>query len=67
MHDMYYAVYSGKISGNGKYTQKWQSYFEQTFGFKKTLLATSCTDAIEMCAMLADINGGDEMIVPSFT
>ncbi len=67
MHYMYDAVYSGKISGNGKYTQKCQSYFEQTFGFKKALLTTSCTDALEMCAILVDIKAGDEVIVPSFT
>ncbi len=67
MHYMYQAVYSGKISGNGLFTQKCQSYFEQTYGFKKTLLTTSCTDALEMCAILANINEGDEVIVPSFT
>lgn len=67
MHYMYQAVYSGKISGNGIYTKKCQAYFEQTYGFKKTLLTTSCTDALEMCAILADINPGDEVIVPSFT
>ena len=67
MHYMYQAVYSGKISGNGLFTQKCQAYFEQTYGFKKTLLTTSCTDALEMCAILADINAGDEVIVPSYT
>ena len=67
MHYMYQAVYSGKISGNGLFTQKCQAYFEQTYGFRKTLLTTSCTDALEMCAILADINAGDEVIVPSYT
>ena len=67
MHYMYQAVYSGKISGNGLFTQKCQAYFEQNYGFKKTLLTTSCTDALEMCAILADINAGDEVIVPSYT
>jgi len=67
MHYMYQAVYSGKISGNGIFTQKCQRYFEQTYGFKKTLLTTSCTDALEMCAILANITSGDEVIVPSFT
>ena len=67
MHYIYQAVYSGKISGNGLYTQKCQLYFEQTYGFKKVLLTTSCTDALEMCAILADISPGDEVIVPSFT
>lgn len=67
MHYMYQAVYSGKISGNGIFTQKCQSYFEQKYGFKKTLLTTSCTDALEMCAILANINPGDEVIIPSYT
>jgi len=61
------AVKSGKISGNGKYTKLCQQYFEKTFGFKKVLLTTSCTDALEMAAILADIKEGDEVIVPSFT
>ncbi len=61
------AVSSGKISGNGKYTQMCQAFFEKKYGFKKTLLTTSCTDALEMCAMLADIKSGDEVIIPSFT
>lgn len=61
------AVNSGKISGNGKYTQKCQKFFEETYGFKKCLLTTSCTDALEMAAMLANIEPGDEVIVPSFT
>jgi dTDP-4-amino-4,6-dideoxygalactose transaminase len=64
---MYQAVYSGKISGNGIFTQKCQNYFEQAYGFKKALLTTSCTDALEMCAILADIKPDDEIIVPSFT
>lgn len=67
MHYMYQAVYSGKISGNGLFTQKCQAYFEQTYGFTKVLLTTSCTDALEMCAILANINQGDEVIIPSFT
>lgn len=67
MHYMYQAVYSGKISGNGIYTKKCQQFFEEKFGFKKALLTTSCTDALEMCAILADIQPGDEVIVPSYT
>ena len=66
-HYIYDAVNSGKISGNGKYTQKCQSFFESKYGFKKCLLTTSCTDALEMAAILADIKEGDEVIVPSFT
>ncbi len=67
MHYMYQAIYSGKISGNGMFTQKCHGYFEQRFGFKKVLLTTSCTDALEMCAILADIKPGDEVIMPSYT
>ncbi len=67
MHYIYQAVYSGKISGNGIYTKKCQQYFADRFGFKKALLTTSCTDALEMCAILADIKPGDEVIVPSYT
>lgn len=67
MHYMYQAVYSGKISGNGMFTQKCQNFFEERYGFRKALLTTSCTDALEMCALLADIKPGDEVIIPSFT
>ena len=61
------AVKSGKISGNGMFTQKCQQFFEQRYGFKKCLLTTSCTDALEMAAILCDIQPGDEVIVPSYT
>ncbi len=61
------AVKAGKISGNGMFTQKCQAFFEQKYGFKKVLLTTSCTDALEMCAILANIQPGDEVIIPSFT
>jgi dTDP-4-amino-4,6-dideoxygalactose transaminase len=67
MHYMYQAVYSGKISGNGIFTKKCHDFFEKKYFFKKALLTTSCTDALEMTAMLADIKLGDEVIVPSFT
>lgn len=66
-HYMYQAVYTGKLSGNGVFTQKCQKFFEQKYGFKKTLLTTSCTDALEMCAILCDAGPGDEVIVPSYT
>lgn len=67
VHYIYDAVATGKISGNGKYTKLCQQYFEERWGFKKTLLTTSCTDALEMCALLLDIKPGDEVIVPSYT
>ena len=61
------AVRSMHISGNGLFTKKCQAFFEQKYGFKKCLLTTSCTDALEMCAILADIKQGDEVIIPSYT
>jgi dTDP-4-amino-4,6-dideoxygalactose transaminase len=67
MHYMYDAVNTGKLSGNGKYTKMCQEYFQTTFGFGKCLLTTSCTDALEMAAILLDIKAGDEVIMPSYT
>ena len=66
-HYMYEAVFAGKLSGNGKFTKACQSWFEQRYGFRKCLLTTSGTDALEMCAMLCDLKPGDEVIVPSYT
>lgn len=66
-HYIYDAVNSGKISGNGKYTKLCQEFFESRYGFKKVLLTTSCTDALEMAAILGNIEPGDEVIVPSYT
>lgn len=56
-----------QISGNGFYTKRCQRFFEDRYGFKKCLLTTSCTDALEMAAILCDIQPGDEVIVPSYT
>lgn len=64
---IYEAVGSGKLSGNGIFTQRCQQFFEQKYGFAKCLLTTSCTDALEMAAMLCDIEPGDEVIIPSYT
>jgi dTDP-4-amino-4,6-dideoxygalactose transaminase len=61
------AVASGKISGDGLFTNKCHQFFEDRYGFKKTLLTTSCTDALEMAAILCDIQPGDEVIAPSYT
>lgn len=66
-HYMYEAVHEGKLSGNGKFTKRCQHWFESRYGFKKTLLTTSGTDALEMCAMLCGLQPGDEVIVPSYT
>lgn len=56
-----------KLSGDGMFTKKCHTFFEERFGFKKCLLTTSCTDALEMSTLLADIKAGDEVIIPSFT
>ena len=61
------AVASGKISGNGKHTRLCQSFLEERYSFKKWLLTTSCTDALEMAAILVNIQPGDEVIMPSYT
>jgi dTDP-4-amino-4,6-dideoxygalactose transaminase len=66
-HYIEQAVRSGKISGNGFFTQKCQQFFEQKYAFKKCLLTTSCTDALEMAAILCNIQLGDEVIIPSYT
>lgn len=66
-HYMYQAVLDGKLSGNGLFTKKCQQFFEERYGFKKCLLTTSGTDALEMCAMLCDLKPGDEVIIPSYT
>jgi dTDP-4-amino-4,6-dideoxygalactose transaminase len=66
-HYIYEAVNSGKLSGNGIFTKRCQDFFEQRYGFKKCLLTTSCTDALEMAAILCDIQPGDEVIIPSYT
>ena len=61
------AVNSKKLSGNGKYTQLCQNFFQEKYGFHKCLLTTSCTDALEMAAILLDVKEGDEVIMPSYT
>lgn len=61
------AVDSGKLSGNGEFTRKCQSYFEKRYRYKKCLLTTSCTDALEMAALLTGVGPDDEVIVPSYT
>jgi dTDP-4-amino-4,6-dideoxygalactose transaminase len=61
------AVQSGHISGNGNFTKKCHRFFEKKYNVKKCLLTTSCTDALEMCAMLINIQQGDEIIIPTYT
>lgn len=55
------------MSGNGDFTKRCHAFFEQRYGFRKCLLCTSGTDALEMCAMLCELQPGDEVIVPSYT
>lgn len=64
---IYQAVLSGKISGDGIFTKRSHEFFEKKYSFKKCLLTTSCTDALEMAAILLDIKEGDEVIMPSYT
>lgn len=61
------AVLGGKISGDGIFTKKCHDFFAKKYAFRKSLLTTSCTDALEMAAILIDIQPGDEVIVPSYT
>ena len=66
-HYLYEAVSSGKISGNGLFTKRCQAFFEERYKIKKALLTSSCTDALEMSALLMDLVPGDEVIMPSYT
>ena len=61
------SIKSSKISGDGVFTRKCQEWFENKLECKKALLVTSCTHALEMCAILIDIREGDEVIMPSYT
>lgn len=61
------AMKDGKLSGNGKYTGKCQEFFESKYGFGKTFLTHSCTQALEMAAILMGLGPGDEVILPSYS
>ncbi len=61
------SIANGHISGNGYFTKSCHSFFENKYHFTKCLLTSSCTDALEMAAILLDIQPGDEVIIPSFT
>ncbi len=58
---------AGTIAGNGRYTKLCHAFFERKFGFEKVLMTTSCSDALEMTAILGNVGPGDEVIMPSFT
>lgn len=69
-NELYYiedAIRTGKVSGNGSYTKKCHAFFEDRFKFLKVFLTTSCTDALEMTALLSEVGPGDEVIIPSYT
>ena len=61
------AIARRHLSGNGYFTNACHYFFQERYGFKKCLLTTSCTDAMEMAALLINIKEGDEVIMPSFT
>lgn len=61
------AIKIQKLSGNGYFTKRCQEFFEERYGFAKTLLTHSCTAALEMAALLIDLKPGDEVIMPSYT
>lgn len=61
------AITAGHISGDGLFTHKCHALLEESLGISKALLTTSCTHALEMCALLLDVGPGDEVIIPSFT
>lgn len=68
--ELYYiaeAHFNGSLAGDGPFTKKCHSWLEQKAGAKKALLTHSCTAALEMAAILADIQPGDEVIMPSYT
>jgi dTDP-4-amino-4,6-dideoxygalactose transaminase len=61
------ALDAGHISGNGAFTKQAEAALEQILGVPKVLLTTSCTDALELAALLLDLEPGDEVVMPSFT
>ncbi|MGG4049553.1 dTDP-4-amino-4,6-dideoxygalactose transaminase [Paenibacillus favisporus] len=61
------AIGKMKLSGDGEFTKLCNQWIENNFGTQKSLLTTSCTHALEMAAILADIREGDEVILPSYT
>ena len=61
------AIQSGLTAGNHQFSKRCNLFFKQKYGFTQNLLTTSCTDALEMAALLLEIKEGDEIIIPSFT
>jgi dTDP-4-amino-4,6-dideoxygalactose transaminase len=67
LHYIGQAIAAHKTAGDGHFTKLCQSWMEEQYGFKKCLLTTSCTDALELAALVLQIQPGDEVIVPSYT
>ncbi len=68
--ELYYistTIHNGRTAGNNDFTKKCHAFFQDKFQFNKTLFTTSCTDALEMSALLMKIQPGDEVIIPSYT
>lgn len=61
------ALFSGSIASNGNFTKRCEDFFETKYGFEKVFLTTSCTSALELAAILINIQADDEVIVPSYT
>jgi len=61
------AIESGKISGDGIFTKKCSKWLKESYELGHVLLTTSCTHALEMAAILCDVQAGDEVILPSYT
>lgn len=67
LYNIAQAVVRGQLAGDGYFTRRCHGWLEENLGCKKALLTHSCTAALEMAAILADIGPGDEVIMPSFT
>jgi dTDP-4-amino-4,6-dideoxygalactose transaminase len=67
LHNISQAVHEGHLAGDGAFTKKCHAWLEERFGAKKVLLTHSCTAALEMAAILCDLEPGDEVIMPSYT
>lgn len=67
LHYIQKAISNGQVAGDQSFSKKCQSLLEDTIGVQKVLITTSCTHAIEMAAILLDIQPNDEVIIPAFT
>ncbi len=67
LEHIFHAMTVGQIAGDQTYSRKCDAFLEQVLGVPKAMVTTSCTHALELCALLLDLQPGDEVIVPSFT